>query len=304
LIGFAVAACTALPLTACSFGNEWEYRSEVDLTRTTDHVAESGIFVDTKNGRIEVVADPQRTDVLIEAHVRCKGRNQEEADQRLAATTLSITRDVNQQLVVRPVFPDSHRGGDGASFVVKVPDANGVNLDTSNGSVVATNLSGDLVIDTSNGAIKVTDHDGDAHIDTSNGTVTVTNLSGSLWADTSNGRITLNNVGGPVDADTSNGSIKLVLAGDQSGPIKLDTRLDPRHRREWPDLVQLVEPEQGPRHRRRGWSAVASGHLERQHPLQGCGVGSRSARISSTFPTCSSSCWAISSADSPVSACS
>jgi len=223
LIGFAVAAFAALPLTACSFGNEWEYRSEVDLTRTTDHVPESSIFVDTTNGRIEVVTDPQRTDVLIEAHVRCKGRNQQEADQRLAATTLSITRDVNQQLVVKPVFPDSHRGGDGASFRIRIPDANGVNLDTSNGSVVATGLSGDLVIDTSNGAIKVTDHDGDAHIDTSNGTVTVTNLSGSLWADTSNGRIALNNVGGPVDADTSNGSIKLVLAGDQSGPIKLDT---------------------------------------------------------------------------------
>jgi len=93
LIGFAVAAFTALPLTACSFGNEWEYRSEVDLTRTTEHVSEAGIFVDTRNGRIEVVADPQRTDVLIEAHVRCKGRNQQEADQRLAATTLSITRD-------------------------------------------------------------------------------------------------------------------------------------------------------------------------------------------------------------------
>jgi DUF4097 and DUF4098 domain-containing protein YvlB len=223
LIGIAIAACTALPLTACSFGNEWEYRSEVDLTQTTAHVPESGIFVDTKNGRIEVVADPQRTDVLIEAHVKCKGRNQEEADQRLAATTISITRDVNEQLVVKPVFPDSHRGGDGASFVIKLPDANGVNLDTSNGSVVATNLAGDLVIDTSNGTIKVTDHDGEAHVDTSNGTVTVTNLSGSLWADTSNGKIALNNVGGPVDADTSNGSIKLVLAGDQSGPIKLDT---------------------------------------------------------------------------------
>jgi hypothetical protein len=222
-MGFAVAAVTALPLTACSFSNDWEYRSEVDLTQTTGHIPGSSIFVDTKNGRIEVVADPQRTDVLIEAHVKCKGRNQEEANQRLAATTLSITRDVDQQLVVRPVFPDSHRGGDGASFTVKVPDANGVHLDTSNGSVVATMLSGDLVIDTSNGAIRVTDHDGDAHIDTSNGAVTVTNLSGSLWADTSNGKISLNNVGGPVDADTSNGAIKLVLAGDQSGPIKLDT---------------------------------------------------------------------------------
>jgi hypothetical protein len=222
-MGFAVAALTALPLTACSFSNDWEYRAEVDLTRTTEHVPESGIHVDTKNGRIEVVADPQRSDVQIEAHLKCKGRNQEEADQRLAATTVSITRDADQRLVVKPVFPDLHRGGDGASFVIKVPDANGLQLDTSNGSVTVSALSGELVIDTSNGAIQVTDHDGDARVDTSNGSVTVTNLSGSLWADTSNGKIALTNVGGPVDADTSNGSIKLVLAGDQTGPIKLDT---------------------------------------------------------------------------------
>ncbi|MHC4348054.1 MAG: DUF4097 family beta strand repeat-containing protein [Planctomycetota bacterium] len=222
-MGFAVAALSALPLTACSFSNDWQYRSELDLTQTTDHIPGSGIVVDTKNGRIEVVAEPQRSDILVEAHIRCKGRNQEEADQRLAATTLSITRDVDQRLVVKPVFPDLHRGGDGASISIRVPDAHGAHLDSSNGSVVATMLSGELVIDTSNGSIKLTDHDGDARVDTSNGSVTVTDLSGSLWADTSNGRITLKNVGGPVDADTSNGSIKLVLAADQSGPLKLDT---------------------------------------------------------------------------------
>jgi DUF4097 and DUF4098 domain-containing protein YvlB len=199
------------------------FKADTDLAVTADHIPGSALFVDTRNGRIEVVAEPQRSDVSIEARLRCRGHTQAEADDRLAATTLSVTRDANQRLVVKPIFPGSRRGGDGASISIRVPDANGVELDTSNGRVVATMLSGHLLIDTSNGSITVTDHVGPARVDTSNGGVTVTNLSGSLWADTSNGTISLKNVGGPVEADTSNGAIKLALAHDQRGPLMLDT---------------------------------------------------------------------------------
>lgn len=223
LISFAAALTVLLPLTACSFSNGMDFKADTDLSVTAEHVSGSALYVDTKNGRIEVVAEPQRTDVSIEARLRCRGYTQEDADERLAATELSVSRDADQRLVIKPVFPGSRRGGDGASIVVRIPDAHGAHLDTSNGSVVATMLSGHLVIDTSNGSITVTDHDGTARVDTSNGSVTVTNLTGALRADTSNGSITLTNVGGPVEADTSNAAIKLSLAGDQSGPLKLDT---------------------------------------------------------------------------------
>ncbi|MHC4216974.1 MAG: DUF4097 family beta strand repeat-containing protein [Planctomycetota bacterium] len=220
-----LAAVLVLPMTACSYSwnNNFKYRADTDLSLTADHIPGSALVVDTKNGRIEVIAEPQRTDVSIEARVRCRGTTQAEADERLAATTISITRSADQTLIVQPVFPGQRRGGEGASFSIKIPDANGLNLDTSNGTIVATGFSGHLRADTSNGSIRVTDHDGTAHVDTSNGGVTVTNLSGSLWADTSNGGITLTNVNGPVEADTSNGAIRLSLAGDQSGPLKLDT---------------------------------------------------------------------------------
>ncbi|MHC4273549.1 MAG: DUF4097 family beta strand repeat-containing protein [Planctomycetota bacterium] len=202
LISLAAAVTVLLPLTACSFRNGMDFKADTDLSVTAEHVSGSALYVDTKNGRIEVVAEPQRTDVSIEARLRCRGYTQEDADERLAATELSVSRDADQRLVIKPVFPGSRRGGDGASIVVRIPDAHGAHLDTSNGSVVATMLSG---------------------VDTSNGSVTVTNLTGALRADTSNGSISLSKVGGPVEADTSNAAIKLSLAGDQSGPLKLDT---------------------------------------------------------------------------------
>jgi hypothetical protein len=241
ILGLAAAALMALPLTACSFGNHMAFKAQTDLSRTTEHAPESALLVDTLNGRIEVVAEPQRSDVLIEARLRCRGYTQADADERLAATTLDVSRDANRRLVVKPVFPGGRRSGDGASVSIRIPDATGVHLDTSNGSVVAASLAGRLVVDTSNGSIKVTDHDGPARLDTSNGSVNVSNLAGTLWADTSNGAITLTNVAGsvevdtsngsitlanvagPVQADTSNGAIRLSLSPDQAGPLRLDT---------------------------------------------------------------------------------
>jgi hypothetical protein len=220
----AAAATVALPLTACSYTcNHLRYEAEKTLTLNFTHVAGSSLLVDTRNGRIEVVADPQRSDVAIEARVHCRGETQQEADERLDEIRIDASRGDDGRLVIKSVFPGRHRGSDGASIHVKIPEADGVELDTSNGSVVAGGLAGHLVIDTSNGRISVTDHDGSAHLDTSNGRVSVTNLSGSLWVDTSNGRLALVNVHGPVEADTSNGAIKLSLAPDQSGPIDLDT---------------------------------------------------------------------------------
>ncbi|MHC4774535.1 MAG: DUF4097 family beta strand repeat-containing protein [Planctomycetota bacterium] len=205
-LGLAATLVVVLSLTACSYTfNHNKYWAEKTLTLSVEHVAGTPVLVDTKNGRIEVVAEPDRSDVSVEAHIQCRGATQQEADERLAAMNLNVSRDAGRRLVVKPVFPARHSGSDGASIYIKIPDASGVDLDTSNGRVVAHGLAGHLVIDTSNGRIKVTDHDGSARVDTSNG------------------RILLTNVHGPVEADTSNGAIELSLAHDQTGPIDLDT---------------------------------------------------------------------------------
>ena len=224
-IKLASAAVVAAPLAGCSFNfteGAWE-KAKTTVTQTVEHVPGSAIMIKSRNGRIEVVADPQRSDIAIEARFTCRGETQAEAQERLALTSLSVTRGQDQTLIITPVFPDEPRNGDGASISVRLPDASGATLNTSNGSVRARGLSGKLVIDTSNGPVEVSGHDGPAEIDTSNGPITVTDHTGSLFADTSNGSVKLTNVDGRVEADTSNGTISVSLAPNQPGPLILDT---------------------------------------------------------------------------------
>jgi len=219
--------CTAfvllvvMSLASCSFSGG--YRSQRTMNLTSEHVAGAAVEVRSRNGRIEVVAVPNRTDVAITVTIYVRGATMAEAEERLAAATVLISRTSDGALLVEPKFPEPVRGGDGASILIELPDANGATLRTSNGSVHTDGLTGTLIVDTSNGSVTVMGHQGDAAVDTSNGSITVEGHVGALSANTSNGSIRVNGLNGPVVADTSNGSIVLTLHGDQAGPINLDT---------------------------------------------------------------------------------
>lgn len=223
LLSTTCALLTILLLTACSFSSHNWVRAQKTINVTTDHVPGSALEVRSHNGRIEVVASAGRTDVSIEAKLYARGDTMKEAEERLAATTLQVSRNDDGTLVIQPVFPEPRRGGDGAGITIEVPGVNGATIETSNGSVHVYGLAGILIVDTSNGSIEVFDHDGDADLDTSNGSITVNDHVGSLRLDTSNGSVRIHNVNGPVQADTSNGSIEVTLHDEQSGPLDLDT---------------------------------------------------------------------------------
>ncbi len=217
----ALALLLVLPLQACFFG-DLHYRAETTLLQEADHVAGSALEIRTRNGAVDVAAAPQQSGVSIEARLRAGGRNQAEADDRLAAARLDVSR-VAGALVIAPVFPDPQRSGDGASLTVRLPDADGVSIGTGNGSVIVAGLAGNLEIRTSNGPIRVTGHRGQARIDTSNGSVRVREHVGAVYADTSNGSVEIEGVDGAVTADTSNGHIEVTLGPDDPGPLHLDT---------------------------------------------------------------------------------
>ncbi len=213
-----------LPLAACSFSNG--YRSQMTMNLTSDHVVGSAVEVRSRNGRIEVVAVPNRTDVAITAKIYARGATMAEAEERLAASTVLISRTSDGTLLVEPKFPEPVRGGDGASILIELPDANGATLRTSNGSVHTYGLTGTLIVDTSNGSVEVMDHDGDTTVDTSNGSITVDDHVGALSADTSNGSIVLrlhDDQTGPINLDTSNGSITVRVGASFAGTVTLDT---------------------------------------------------------------------------------
>ena len=219
LVGLAAFALTAAG--GCTFMNTPTAKGPKYATAT--HMTASPISVQSRNGSVEVIADPSRSDVEISGTFQCAGATQQEADQRLAQAKIDVSRDTSHALLIQPNFPGGAEDNDGASLVIRIPDANGVTINTSNGSVTVKALRGALVIDTSNASVNVGDYDGAADIKSSNGAIIVRNLTGDLKADTSNAKVDASGINGRVAIDTSNGSITLALAPGATGPITLDS---------------------------------------------------------------------------------
>jgi DUF4097 and DUF4098 domain-containing protein YvlB len=204
----------------CSFNSP---RAQVTQQLAAEHLADTAIVVDSRNGGVDILGDAAVEQVKIEARLTCGGKTQEEADQRLADSSIDISRSIDRSLVIKPIFAGGARNGDGASFTIQIPDARGVTVNTSNGRVGIRHLRGRAEIGTSNGSVTIVDHDGNAIVDTSNGSVTAAQLSGTLTVDTSNGSVEARQIGGPVEIQTSNGSIRLVQNPDAIGPFHLRT---------------------------------------------------------------------------------
>lgn len=175
------------------------------------------LHIRTANGSVEV----RRADVAvieIEATVRAIGQ------ERVEQTRIVAEPAADGGTRVYVVWPDGQRrSNEGCSFVIRTPDADGVDIDTSNGRVTIVGLRGPARVDTSNGAIEVEDHTGGVFADTSNGRITLRKVQGDVVADSSNGAIEALDVAGKIQADTSNGRVSVRLAPGCHGPLDLDT---------------------------------------------------------------------------------
>ena len=212
--------CIGIVLQGCGIAQN---RAIGTKTAVAEHIAGMPLNIETLNGSVEVRADSSIGDVQVTAKVCCSGQTQAEADQRLSQAEISIARNPDRVLTIKPVFPGGSRGNDGASLVVRVPSADGATIATSNGAIRVAGLAGVLTVKTSNGSVNVVDHTGATRIHTSNGGVEVQNLSGDLHVDTSNGTVQVANLAGAADIKSSNGGIRVALAPDHSSPLDLRT---------------------------------------------------------------------------------
>lgn len=216
-----VLVLTACLLQAC--GMNMYKSAQRSVTATADRKAGAGLWVESRNGSVEVIADESAEQVEVTATIRCSGDTQDAADARVAKASLDVAYATSGQLTIKPVFPGGAQNNDGANIIVRLPSGNGATIKTSNGGVTVSKLGGELNVQTSNARVWVLDHNGPAVINTSNGGVEVQRLAGSLKVDTSNAKVEATDIGGPVTIDTSNGPIRLALRLDQAGPLKLDT---------------------------------------------------------------------------------
>lgn len=165
------------------------------------------------NGSIRVVASTRR-DVLVRARVTARARTE--------AAARDIGRDVRVSFEggrVRATGPDvGRRESWSVSYRIDVPATIDMNLETSNGSIDVTGVTGRIRAESSNGSVRLADLGGDVRAVTSNGSLRIV-LDGTTWS------------GSGLEATTSNGSVRVdmpsnynaeLVAGTSNGSIDID----------------------------------------------------------------------------------
>jgi hypothetical protein len=203
----------ALLLSGCLFwGNLGDAQFKETRHMTVAHQAGSALKVTSGNGAVTVKRGSV-TEVQIDAEIRCT------SEERLAQTKIVADR-VDGKLNIEVAWPGGRAmNNEGCRFDIIVPDAKGVEVTTSNGSITVSGLAGEATLRSSNGAIRLSDQDGPADATTSNGRIELQNVAGSATATTTNGAVIVNAAKGSVRATSTNGSINVQLTDDNAGPV-------------------------------------------------------------------------------------
>lgn len=215
------AVCVAmLPLVLTSIAGCGTWQTvERRVTVAFPPAGAAPLGVRSSNGSI-AVASGDGDQIVVNATI--KARTRERAD----ATQIVASLSPEGVYLIEARWPTPRAGNEGCSFDVATPPVSGVVLDTSNGGVTLSGLSGSARLDSSNGAIVVKGFAGEITADTSIGAISIFDATARVAADTSNGPIRVEMASasaGPVRLDTSNGSIDLVVGSGFAGTLTAST---------------------------------------------------------------------------------
>jgi len=160
------------------------------------------IRVDTDNGSVLVTAsDTHQVDFFVTTQWTGWEGNHRDGPR--------IDSRQDGDLVELTTREDWHSGFGRTRIEVRMPADADLQLQTRNGSVRVSSLSGHIVAHTSSGAITASQLAGTIELDSRNGSIRVDELRGALQASTANGAISIANLDGRCVAATRNGSVRV-----------------------------------------------------------------------------------------------
>lgn len=227
---FALAFVVAS--AACNLQISTDVEAKDQWTRSYPISGGGALSIMNGNGRITVeAADIQTIEVSAERIV--KAGNEEAANEQLK------TIDMHEEVSADRVSIDGSTRGLNIrtsrriNYTIKVPKTIAVTLDSSNGDITVTGLTGAFRASASNGRITGNDLHGSAHASTTNGVIalTMTEVTGDVSAETTNGQVTVTvprNTNASLSARVTNGAIShenLDLQVTESSRRRLDGRL-------------------------------------------------------------------------------
>jgi DUF4097 and DUF4098 domain-containing protein YvlB len=172
------------------------------------------LAVTTTNGAIDVLpGDPDRIGVRATKQVR--GRSEEAARAFLQEIRIERRRDQDRWVIEatwpRPLPADVESPE--VRFEIAAPREMRLEARSSNGAIHATGMA-EVALQSSNGAVVAREITGPCAVRTSNGRVEVDACTGPVEARSDNGALVLSAVRAPLHGHTSNGGINASLASD------------------------------------------------------------------------------------------
>jgi hypothetical protein len=201
---FSFLIATAALLSSCdldeigSFGNSQAYQKDFHYSYPLKPGGR--LAVDNSNGSVEITGWDQDK-------VEIDGTQYGSTPELRDAIKIDVVAS-GDLVQIRTIRPSDRHGNMGARYIIKAPRK--VNLDrivTSNGSVKLDDIEGAVRVRTTNGSVRAARVRGNLEAQTSNGTVEARDLDGPATIRTTNGRVHADGVRGALQASTSNGSI-------------------------------------------------------------------------------------------------
>jgi DUF4097 and DUF4098 domain-containing protein YvlB len=202
---------TILAIAVVAIGSQYSLQAALteELHKMFPLEADGRVSVGNVNGSVRISAW-DRNEVQVDAVKRA--HTQEALDEARIVIDSS-----SGSISIRTKYPESHRHRDaaGVEYTLKVPRrARLWAIDTVNGGVEVSGVSGDVKISSVNGPVTAKNLAADARLTTVNGTVDATfeklQSAASVSIDTVNGRIVLSlpdSSNGELDANTVHGGI-------------------------------------------------------------------------------------------------
>ncbi|HKD08212.1 MAG TPA: DUF4097 family beta strand repeat-containing protein [Bryobacteraceae bacterium] len=191
-------------------------RYQSDFHYTYDLQPDGHVSAETFNGSIDIEGWDQNK-------VEISGTKYGNSEALRDHVTVEINH-TTASIDIRAARGGSHEGSSGARFTLRVPRGAIVDrVTSSNGHIKIRDVARAARLVTSNASITATRLEGDVDAHTSNGSIEIEGVKGGATLKSSNGRIEMESVGGPLDAETSNNSITARLDSAPSAATRLLT---------------------------------------------------------------------------------
>lgn len=217
---------------ACNLQISTDVEAKDEWTRSYPISATGTLSIVNGNGRVVVeVADTDTIQIWAERVVRAG--TEEAANEQLKMIDMHEEATADRVSIDGSTKGLNIRTSRRINYVVKVPKTIAVTLESSNGDINVTGLTGAFRASASNGRITGTDLQGSAHTSTTNGVITLTmaSVTADVTAETTNGQVTVTiprDTNASLSARVTNGGIShenLDLQVTETSRRRLDGRL-------------------------------------------------------------------------------